>query len=652
MRVKIILSSIFISAVFGQSFIFAESGSISENKSPVEITTPKIALTGVTFDIKIKASADIKPNTPFTIENTEDKSVKINGTLNPNEELSVKIDSSSATGDYILSLAKTENYKKEFKIKIIPGWFAILPPLIAILLALVFRQVIPALLAGVWVGAWIFYGGPLVGILHTLDHYIIGSIKDGEHITLLVFLLLFGGMVGIMSVTGGMQGLVKVLSRFATDSRKGQIAAWAIGLLIFFDDYANTLILGNTMRPVTDKLKISREKLAYIADSIAAPIASIGLISTWIGYEVSLIDTSLNQIGITQDAYSIFLKALPYNFYPILALLFVVLIALSRREFGPMLKAEIRAYKEGKVMSDTAIPLSDFDKEIPTPSKSVPKRWINAVIPIITVLAVTFGSLWFIGRSALTAEGSVLAKLSIFELGVEGTGKVFGASDSFKALLYGSACGCLIAFILALVQKIVNMHDAVKAWLQGTKSMMMAVVILILAWAISDICKDLNTSGFLVAHISDYLNIRILPALIFFLSAVTAFATGTSWATMGILIPLAVPVVHKMTLLSGLDAASGQQIFLAGISSVLAGAIFGDHCSPISDTTVMSSMASGCDHIDHVRTQLPYALTVALVALILGYLPSGFGISPFISLALCAVVLTLLLRFAGKPVEV
>lgn len=638
MKLKIIL--ILLIAVFIRKI------SCAENNPPVEIATPQITLSGVAFDVTIQASPDIKPDTIFEIKN-KNKTLA-NGKINPSEKLTIKINPTNREKTYTLSMPA--GYEKKFEIHTIPGWLAILPPLIAILLALIFHQVILALLAGVWVGSWIFYGGPLIGLVRTLDHYIIYSIKAGEHITLLVFLLLFGGMVGIISVMGGMQGLVKVLSRFATDSRKGQITAWFIGLLIFFDDYANTLILGNTMRPVTDKLKISREKLAYIADSIAAPIASIGLISTWIGYEVSLIDTSLKQIGSTQDAYSVFLKALPYNFYPLLALLFVVLIALTRREFGPMLNAERRAYRQGKVMADTAIPLSDFDKEIPMPSEKVPKRWINAVIPIVTVLAVTFGSLWFIGRNVLANEASNLAELSIFELGMEGIGKVFGASDSFRALLYGSASGCLVAFILALAQKITDLNQTMKAWLQGTKSMMMAVVILVLAWAISDICRDLNTSAFLVMHISDYLNVKILPALIFFLSAVTAFATGTSWATMGILIPLAVPVLHKLILTAGIEGMLSERIFLAGVSAVLAGAIFGDHCSPISDTTVMSSMASGCDHIDHVKTQLPYALTVALIAMFLGYLPLGFGVHPAICLAVCAVSLFVIIRLKGKLV--
>jgi Na+/H+ antiporter NhaC len=228
-------------------------------------------------------------------------------------------------------------------------------------------------------------------------------------------------------------------------------------------------------------------------------------------------------------------------------------------------------------------------------------------------------------------------------------GTVFGAGDSFKALLWASMSGCLVALALARAQGILSVGDGLAAWLNGVKSMAMAIVILVLAWGIADICSDLDTSGFMVASLSDRIDARIVPAIIFALSAVTAFATGTSWGTMGILIPLSVPTAHGVAAAAGFDAEHATAILLVSVSAVLAGAIFGDHCSPISDTTVLSSMASGCDHVDHVRTQLPYAVTVGLTAIVFGYIPAGFGIPPLVCLALGVVVLAVLHRILARP---
>jgi Na+/H+ antiporter NhaC len=534
-----------------------------------------------------------------------------------------------------------------FELRTIPGWLTLLPPLLAILLALAFRQVIPALVAGVWVGAWIVSGGPFTGALRTIDTYVIRALADTDHVSIIVFSLMLGGMVGIMARAGGTVGLVESLRPYATNTRRGQLVTWIMGIAIFFDDYANTLLVGNTMRPVTDRLKISREKLAYIVDSTAAPVAAIGIVSTWIGYEVGLIGDALRAVGSERDAYAVFLQSIPFNFYPILALVFGLLIAGSMRDFGPMVSAERRA-REGKLLADTAVPLSDFDAEALRPIENRPHRWFNAVVPVIVVLLVTFVGLWITGRQALVAEGSPAGTTSFFGLGFEGLGRVFGAGDSFKSLLWGSSSGCLTALLLAVAQRILTLGKSLAAWTHGIRSMVVAVVILILAWSIADVCDNLSTSDFMVAALTDALDPRWLPALIFALAAMTAFATGTSWGTMSILIPLAVPVAFGLAQDAGFDPAVTHRILLGAISSVLAGAIFGDHCSPISDTTVLSSMASGCDHVDHVRTQLPYALVVAVVAMATGYIPAAFGLPTPLCLLLGTAVLGGALAWVGR----
>jgi Na+/H+ antiporter NhaC len=466
-------------------------------------------------------------------------------------------------------------------------------------------------------------------------------------VSIIVFSLMLGGMVGLMARAGGTVGLVEALRPYATNTRRGQIVTWIMGIAIFFDDYANTLLVGNTMRPVTDRLRISREKLAYIVDSTAAPVAAIGIISTWIGYEVALIADALRAVGSGRDAYAVFLQSIPFNFYPILALVFGLMVAGSLRDFGPMRHAERRA-REGKLLADTAVPLSDFDADALRPDENRPHRWPNAVIPVAVVLLVTFAGLWFTGRQSLVEDGSPLGTAGVFALGFEGLGGVFGAGNSFRALLWGSASGCLTALLLAMAQRILTLGESLAAWTHGIKSMVVAVIILILAWSIADVCSDLSTSGFMVAALSDVLDPRLLPTLIFMLAALTAFATGTSWGTMGILIPLAVPSAVGLAQAAGFDPAATHRVLLGAISSVLAGAIFGDHCSPISDTTVMSSMASACDHVDHVRTQLPYAVVVALVAVVTGYLPAAFGLPTPLCLLLGAAVLGGLLAWVGR----
>jgi Na+/H+ antiporter NhaC len=620
------------------------AGPLLDGPPPLEVDPPKIALNGRPAAITIRPASDIPRQARFEILDSEG-TVRAAGTLGVDAETKAEL-TFHPLGDQAYRLQLPDLYRDgvPFTVRTVSGWLTVLPPLVAILLALVFRQVIPALLAGCWIGAWVVYDGAFVGALRTIDHYVVQTLNDADRVTILIFSLVLGGMVGVLARSGGTVGLVEALEPYATTSRRGQLVTWIMGILIFFDDYANTLLVGNTMRPVTDRLKVSREKLAYIVDSTAAPVASIALVSTWIGYEVSLIGDSLKQIGSEREPYVVFIQSLPYNFYPILALVFGLLVASSRRDFGSMLKAERRA-SAGKVIADGATPLSDFDTTALDPPEGQPRRWVNAVAPVAVVLLVTFLGLWFTGLVSLAESGYERGTASPLRY----VGDVFSSGNSLTSLLWASVAGSLIALVLAVVQRILSVGDAVGAWVSGLRSMTMAYVILVLAWSIADVCTDLDTRGYLAGSLSDNLDPRLLPALIFVLASLTAFATGTSWGVMGILIPLAVPITHDLTQAAGLDPATSYGLLLGAVSAVLAGAIFGDHCSPISDTTVLSSMASGCDHVDHVRTQLPYALVVAAVAMLLCYLPSGwFGFSPFICLLAGSAVLVGILFLLGR----
>ncbi len=534
-------------------------------------------------------------------------------------------------------------------IRVLPSFLSILPPLLAILLALITRQVIIALFFGIWLGVTFMYDfNPMLGFLHTLDEYIVNALAQPDRVSILIFSLVLGGMVGVISRSGGTQGIVDKLSIYAKNARMGQLATWAMGVLIFFDDYANTLIVGNTMRPLSDKLRISREKLSYLVDSTAAPVANIAIISTWIGYEISLISQSFSSLGITDNAYITFIRTIPYNFYPVYALVFGFLIAYLMRDFGSMYRAEMRARQTGEVLREGAVPISDLtDSEVMT-DESIPRRWYNAFIPIgVVILAVSLG-LIYTGYVNLQESGESLVGQGLLHQ----ISLIVGNSNSFAVLMWASFLGSIAAILLAISQRILSLQQAVDAWVKGIRSMIMAAIILVSAWAIGTICQDLFTADYVIHLTRKFLTPHWLPLITFVTAAVVSFATGTSWGTMAILMPIAIPLAFKFPLgMPGIDPSHATNLMLSTTAAVLAGATFGDHCSPISDTTIMSSMACGADHIDHVRTQLPYALTVGIIASVFGYIPVGFDISDWWVLLFGFIVLFLVVRFVGKKTD-
>lgn len=532
-------------------------------------------------------------------------------------------------------------------------WVSIVPPLVAIALALITREVILSLFAGVWIGALILVSyNPFAATSDSID-FLIAAIADKDHVAIIVFSLMLGGMVGVMSRGGGTQGAVEVLSKLATTRYKGQIYSWLSSIFLFFDDYANTLIRGNALRPMTDRLNISREKLAYIVDSTAAPLAVSAVITTWIGFEITQISNSLQTLATqTEDvalaaqlqagadnAFLIFLHSIPYLFYPLLALAFVLMVIVMKRDFGPMLEAERRAYSGGGVIRPGSVPASDTSIQSMQPDENIKKRWYNAAIPVFTVMVVAFYGLYSTGVAGLD-EGERAIR------------DIIGNADPFKALLWASFAGCFAAIALVVSQRILTATKALEAMVGGFQSMLIAIIILILAWGLGEVTQVIGTGPFLASVLQDSLPIILLPGLVFFIAALTAFSTGTSWGTMAILFPVVIPLAVVMGAGVGFAGGENYGILLGAISSVMAGAVFGDHCSPISDTTVLSSMSSSCDLIDHVRTQLPYALVVAVVALIVGEIPAAFDwIHPIWGILAGLVILYFVLRFFGEDPE-
>lgn len=513
------------------------------------------------------------------------------------------------------------------------SWWSLLPPLVAIGLALAFHDVLIALVMGVWIGTtMVADGNPAAGLFRLIDTNVRDALIDPDHMSIIVFSMLLGGMVAVMSKSGGTIGVVHALEPLATTPRRAQIVTWVMGVLIFFDDYSNTLIVGNTMRPVTDRHKVSREKLAFLVDSTAAPVACVAVVSTWIGYEVSLVGDALTKTGSSLNPFAIFLSSLPFAFYPVFALAATFFVAVSGRDWGPMRRAEQRA-AEGKVMSERAQPLANYDESDLAPEEGIDCRWWNAVVPVVLVVATTFVGLFLTGRESLLADGDSSLSLS----------RIIGASDPFTVLMWASFSGLLAAIVLAVGQDILDLRESLAAAVTGFKSMFMAFVVLTLAWSLGQVCNDLSTAGFLKGAVGPHLAPAAIPAAVFLVAAAVSFATGTSWGTMAILTPLAVPLVLEA-------APNDSQILAATVAAILGGAVFGDHCSPISDTTILSSMASGCDHVDHVRTQLPYALFAAAVALGVGYLSFALGeIPPLVLLAVGIAVVGVWVRIVGRP---
>jgi len=521
-------------------------------------------------------------------------------------------------------------------VRVLPGWVSITPPIIAIAVALTIRNVIPALLIGLWLGATALksfsFSGALAGLLDSFQVFVTNALADADHAAIILFSMMIGGMVGIITRNGGMTSIVTLMIRRATSAVSGQVSVWLMGIMIFFDDYSNTLVVGNTARPLTDQLKISREKLAYIVDSTAAPVVCLALITTWIGYEVGLIGESLASIPeIQEQAYTIFLRSIPYLFYPILAVIFVLIVASTGRDMGPMYKAEVRA-RNGQVSPVDLADLPNMKGENLEPKPGIPQRAVNAFVPLIVLIVSLVGSLY------LTGEGDTLTA-------------IIGSADPYKAMMWASFAGALTAATMTISQGLLSAHETVDAWYGGARAMLFAMMVLVLAWSLSSVTEALHTADYLVSILADSLPVALVPAAVFVLSAITAFTTGTSWGTMGILMPLVIPLAWAVMGVNDMQSAEHMHILYSAVACNLAGAVWGDHCSPISDTTVLSSMASSCDHIEHVRTQLPYAMLVGTIGLAFGTIPGGFGMPPIVSIVVGIVLLIAILRFFGRRAD-
>ncbi|MCQ2976495.1 MAG: Na+/H+ antiporter NhaC family protein [archaeon] len=530
------------------------------------------------------------------------------------------------------------------------GILSILPPLVAIILAFVTKETILSLFIGVFVGEFMIciqnanIFETIINAFLSLCSHVLGSMSDPWNAGIILQCLLIGGVIQLVSKMGGAKALATSLSKRAKTPRSAQLITWILGICVFFDDYANSLIVGPIMRPVMDELHISREKLAFIVDATAAPIAGIMIISTWIGLELSLIQDGLKQIGYTaMGSFGVFLQTIPFRFYNIFILIFIVISAITLYEFGPMKKAEIRARKrkDDEPIVDE-VGLVGFDEVEPEPTAKL-TVW-NAIIPIGTLIVSALIAFYWSGYTSILdgTDQALITLMKTAPLSFDGIFEALSASDASIALFQAALLASIVAIVMAVSEKIYSFGEAISTWVDGMKTIVITGVILLLAWSLGSVIGDVGTANYLVTVLSSSIPYWSVPALIFILGAVISFATGTAYGTMTILMPLAIPLAWNIKPEFG--------FLVSTISAVLTGAIFGDHCSPISDTTIMSSMGSGCNHIAHVNTQIYYAIFVAIIAIFVGYIPAGFGIPWYISLVIAIVLMYVGLKVIGEKV--
>lgn len=528
------------------------------------------------------------------------------------------------------------------------GVLSLIPAVITVLMAFITREVVSSLFLGLLSGyiileavsgAYSGFLGYVGGILREGSQGILNTATDSFHGSILILCLCIGGTVSVINMSGGFAALGKKITRNINSPKRATLMAQIMGMCLFFDDYANSLITGPVMRSITDKQGVSREKLAYIVDSTAAPVAGIAIISSWIAAELSAIENGFAVAGVSGSAYAHFLGSIPFCFYNFIAIALVLATTLMGREYGPMLKAERRA-RQGEPLKNSTASFSEEKTDAELRAGSI---W-TAIIPIAILIVYAIVGFYTDGIAAAKQAGLVSPDAG-FSFSLIST--AFGNADTVTILMRASILSSLAAIFLGCVSRRLTLVSAIEAWVKGVSGIVLTAVILVLAWSLSAVIGKLGAAYYLVDIVSINLPYWLLPMLIFLVCCAISFAAG-SFGCMVIVMPIAVPLAYSSVAVSTIPY--GEQFIFACIAAVLSGSIFGDHCSPVTDTTILSSLGAGCDNLDHVKTQLPYALTSAAAASLFGYLPAGLGVSPLISIPAGLLVGILAVRFVGKKV--
>ena len=474
------------------------------------------------------------------------------------------------------------------------GWLSILPPIIAIVLALVTKEVISSLLIGIFFGTFtyaFFTGSGFMGAI-TTTFTLIGE-KMSDNINIILFLSILGALVVLVTIAGGSQAYGVWAATKIKSKAMAQLATCILGVIIFVDDYFNCLTVGTVMKPVTDKYRISRAKLAYLIDSTAAPVCIIAPISSW----AAAVGAALAGAGVFESDLLAFCATIPFNLYALLTLTMVVILSLTKISYGPMSKIEALAEKENKLgeieeQSVSSLKISDGGKIS------------DLVIPILALIVFSILAMLYTGELFSDPDQTIIT--------------AFGNCDSALSLVFGGFGALMVAFILYIPRKVLSFKDFMSGIGEGVKTMVPAIMILTFAWTISGVCRNLLSTGEFIGDVvkSSNFPLAFIPAIIFIVAAFLSFSMGTAWGTFGILIPIVIIICEPVMDLT-------PDLIIVALAATLGGSVFGDHCSPISDTTILSSTAASCLHMEHVSTQIPYALTVAAASFI-GYVVSGF----------------------------
>jgi Na+/H+ antiporter NhaC len=514
------------------------------------------------------------------------------------------------------------------------GFWAVIPPLLTIILAIVTKEVLMSLFVGVYVGCMIIMNWNPLGALEKMvelivgtydeagDFVIPGALSDPWNVQVLIIVTLLGGLIGLMVRSGGSKAFGELLGRRIKTKIGTQLATWAIGIVIFFDDYFNALTNGAVMRPISDRYAVSREKLSYIIDSTAVGVCLIVPLSSWVAFVCSLIAESYASAGLEGDAFAAFIKAIPYNYYAWLSIIMVLFVVLFKLDFGPMAKAEKRTMETGR-LCDRTFSGGGADDDDFSSIEQMDGKPIDLLAPIILLVVCAIAFMLY--------TGGFFESFDLLD--------AVNNLDGMLALTYAVGVSVIFAIIFYAVKRLSSVSDSIAAFVTGTKSMIFVVILLAFAWSIGAVGDELDTAGYMVSLFEGNVPPFLTPLIIFVISCAMTFSTGASWGTFAIMIPIAVP----------LAAAMDVNVF-ACITAVIGGGGFGNHCSPLADTAILSSAAANIRHTDHIKTQIPYSVVCALVSCV-GYIISGFIDNPFLPLLAVFVifigVLILLNRLFG-----
>lgn len=533
------------------------------------------------------------------------------------------------------------------------GIWGLIPPVLTITLAFITKDVIVSLFLGIISGALIAAGGnPIVAILNLTD-LMADVLSDGWNIRIFLFCALLGGLVGMLSRTGSANAFGLWARKKINSPKTSLLLAWLCGIIIFIDDYFNSLAVGTVMRPIADKNKVSRAKLAWVLDSTAAPVCILVPISSWVITVMSIVKGSEGFESFGMSEFAFFIKAVPYNIYAILTLIMVLTIIFTNRDYGPMKKSQKLA-EQGKLFNE-AYGDAPGEVEIVTSGRAKNAKMIDMLLPI-AVLIISALIMFPFTTYLLTVDGETITSVSQAAASMS-LGDAFNNTDASMALWYAVIITVAFTYIYYICRGLFKIKDASEALINGIKSMVPALVILVMAWSIGTIIKSSPADGGLglASFLSEVVvgggfPLALVPAIVFILSALIAFATGTSWGTFAIMIPIVMPIAVGLSAGKGLGSAEALNATLICVSAVLGGAVFGDHASPISDTTILSSTGAGCPHLEHVATQLPYALTVASCAFI-GFIVGGFTLSAVAAWITSLICFALAIVFLPKFIK-